>query len=170
MAMKLSTGNIAFPIEFDNGHKDIIYFNPSDPNLPTRLMDSESRISERINSLTTDDVALDSSGNAKFPTTIEEFKNLSDDEKDEITRSAEKASEIIKQTNEIICEEIDNAFNGDISSVVFQFCSPLAIVNGEYMVMQFINAITPEIQKEINKGNKSLESKMSKYVDKYKKR
>ena len=33
MAMKLSTGKVAFPIEFDNGAKETIYFNPNDPDL-----------------------------------------------------------------------------------------------------------------------------------------
>ena len=37
MAMKLSTGKVAFPIEFDNGAKETIYFNPNDPDLFVRF-------------------------------------------------------------------------------------------------------------------------------------
>ena len=44
MAMKLSTGKIAFPIEFDNGDKDCIYFNPNDPNLSIRLKDFQDKL------------------------------------------------------------------------------------------------------------------------------
>jgi hypothetical protein len=35
--MKLSTGKVAFPIEFDNGDKQTIYFNPNDPDLMIRM-------------------------------------------------------------------------------------------------------------------------------------
>ena len=48
MAMKLSTGKVAFPIEFDNGDKDCIYFNPNDPNLSIRLTDFQDKITERL--------------------------------------------------------------------------------------------------------------------------
>ena len=42
--MKLSTGKVAFPIEFDNGDKQNIYFNPSDPDLAIRMRDFEKRM------------------------------------------------------------------------------------------------------------------------------
>ena len=41
MAMKLSTGKVAFPIEFDNGAKETIYFNPNDPDLFVRFSNFE---------------------------------------------------------------------------------------------------------------------------------
>ena len=48
MAMKLSTGKVAFLIEFDNEDRDCIYFNPNDPDLATRLIDSKDKIQKRI--------------------------------------------------------------------------------------------------------------------------
>ena len=47
MAMKLSTGKVAFPIEFDNGDKDCIYFNPNDKDLREGFYNFQSRIEEQ---------------------------------------------------------------------------------------------------------------------------
>ena len=35
--MKLSTGKVAFPIEFDNGDKAVIYFNPNDRGIQEKI-------------------------------------------------------------------------------------------------------------------------------------
>ena len=48
MAMKLSTGKVAFPIEFDNGDKAVIYFNPNDPDLMIRIKNFNENVSKKI--------------------------------------------------------------------------------------------------------------------------
>lgn len=167
--MKLSVGKIAFPIEFDNGDKDCIYFNPNDPDLATRLMNAQENISKKINALKADDYNLKTDGSFDMPENIDGYNDLTDEQKDLITNRAEVMTKVLESTKKIIFEEIDSAFNGDISSVVFKHCSPLAVVNGEYFILQFLNAITPEIQKQINKTNKDVEKKMSKHIAKYQK-
>lgn len=167
--MKLSVGKIAFPIEFDNGDKDCIYFNPNDPDLATRLMSAQENISKKINALKADDYNLKTDGSFDMPENIDGYNDLTDEQKDLITNRAEVMTKVLESTKKIIFEEIDSAFNGDISSVVFKHCSPLAVVNGEYFILQFLNAITPEIQKQINKTNKDVEKKMSKHIAKYQK-
>ena len=42
--MKLNTGKQAFPIEFDNGDVQNIYFNPNDPDLAIRMKDFQRRV------------------------------------------------------------------------------------------------------------------------------
>lgn len=168
--MKLSVGKIAFPIEFDNGDKDCIYFNPNDPDLATRLMKAQENIGKKIDGLQADDFNLKKDGSFEMPEDIDGYNDLAEEQKEIITNRAETMSKLLESTKTIICEEIDSAFNGDISSVVFKHCSPLAVVNGEYFILQFLNAITPEIQKQINKTNKDVEKKMSKHIAKYQKR
>ncbi len=141
--MKLSTGKVAFPIEFDNGDKQNIYFNPNDPNLSVRLNDFQDRVSERIKAL--DDVRLDAKGTPEDAEIIEEFRRIQN----------------------VLCEELDIAFGGEVSAVVFKHCSPFAIVNGDYFLMQFIEAIKPEIEKHIKKAGSAIEEKMKKHLDKY---
>ena len=145
MAMKLSTGKVAFPIEFDNGDKDCIYFNPNDPNLPIRLADFQDKITARVKEL--DDMRLNAEGKPEDNSFIEDFRKFQN----------------------VLFEELDIAFGGEISAVVFKHCSPFAIVGGDYFIVQFVEAIKPEIEKNIKKANADVEKKMAKHLDKYKK-
>lgn len=143
--MKLSTGKVAFPIEFDNGDKQTIYFNPNDPDLMIRMKNLDEKVQEKIKGL--EDVELTEEGKPTQASKIETF---------------EKMQNILK-------DELDYAFGGSVSEMVFKHCSPFAIVGGEYFVVQFIEAITPEIEKHIRKANADVEKKMAKHIDKYKK-
>lgn len=141
--MKLSTGKLAFPIEFDNGDVQNIYFNPNDPDLAIRMKDFQSKVEARTKEL--EDIKLKNDGTPEDASAIERFREI----------------------RNIVCEELDTAFNGDISSVVFKHCSPFAVVNGDYFIMQFIEAIKPEIEKHIRKANADVEKKMQKHIAKY---
>lgn len=167
MALKLSTGREAFPIEFDNGDKDCIYFNPNDPDLAVRLMESRDKISERLEKLNYNELALKKGGDIEIPDNIDDISSLTEEQQEALTEMAEATSKMLEDTKKIICDELDTAFDSEISSVVFKHCSPFAVVNGEYFIVQFINAITPEVQKRINKSNKEVEKKISKHTGKY---
>ena len=143
--MKLSTGKVAFPIEFDNGDKDCIYFNPNDPNLPIRLADFQDKITARVKEL--DDMRLNAEVKPEDNSFIEDFRKFQN----------------------VLFEELDIAFGGEISAVVFKHCSPFATVGGDYFIVQFVEAIKPEIEKNIKKANADVEKKMAKHLDKYKK-
>jgi hypothetical protein len=143
--MKLNTGKVAFPIEFDNGDKQEIYFNPNDPDLMIRMKNFETEVTERIKEI--EDIELTVDGKPKQVEEIEIF---------------EKAQNILK-------EEMDKAFGGSISAVVFKHCSPFAIVDGDYFVVHFVEAITPEIEKHIKNANAEVQGKMARHIDKYKK-
>lgn len=145
MAMKLSTGKVAFPIEFDNGDKACVYFNPNDPNLSIRLTDFQDKITARVKEL--DDMRLNAEGTPEDSSVIEDFRKFQN----------------------VLFEELDIAFGGEVSAVVFKHCSPFAIVGGEYFIMQFVEAIKPEIEKHIKKANADVEKKMAKHLNKYKK-
>ena len=143
--MKLNTGKVAFPIEFDNGDKQVIFFNPNDPDLMLRLRQCEEHIKEKANAF--DDVELTEDGTPAQMSQIDSFEKLQN----------------------IIKEELDYAFGGAVSEVVFKHCSPFAIVDKEYFVVQFVEAIAPEIEKHIKKANADVERRMAKHIAKYKK-
>ena len=143
MAMKLNTGKVSFPIEFDNGEKEVIYFNPNDPDLFVRFTDFEKRVEEKLKDI--DDFDLSVDGTPKNEELIEKFKGI----------------------NKVICEELDVAFASNISNVIFKYCSPFAIVNGDYFLIQFVRAIRPEIEKHNKKANIELQKKMAKHTNKY---
>lgn len=142
--MKLSTGKVSFPIEFDNGDKECIYFNPSDPDLMIRIKNFEGRVNERTEGFSDMELSEDGNPTGDF---VEEFERI--------------------QT--IIKEEIDVVFDGNISEVVFKHCSPFAIVNGNYFMIAFLEAIKPEIEKHIKKSRAEAEKRMNKHIGKYKK-
>ena len=143
--MKLSTGKVAFPIEFDNGDKDCIYFNPNDPNLSIRLTDFKDKITERLKEF--DNIALSAEGTPEDNAIIDNFRKFQN----------------------VLFEELDIAFGGEISAIVFKHCSPFAIVGGDYFIIQFVEAIKPEIEKHIKKSKAEVEKKMAKHLNKYKK-
>ena len=143
MAMKLSTGKVAFPIEFDNGAKETIYFNPNDPDLFVRFSNFEKRVEEKLNGIGDFDLSVD--GTPKNEELLEKFENI----------------------NKVICEELDVAFASNVSDIIFKYCSPFAIVGGEYFLIQFVQAIRPEIEKHNKKANVELQKKMAKHTAKY---
>lgn len=146
--MKLRTGKIPFPIEFDNGDVQKIYFNPNDPDLAIRMKDFQDRVEARTKDL--EDLKLKQDGTPE----------------DEDVEAIERFREI----RNIVCEELDTAFNGEISAVVFKHCSPFAVVDGDYFIMQFIEGIKPEIEKHIKQSNAAVEQKMQKHIATYMKK
>ena len=138
--MKLSTGRIAFPIEFDTGDKEKIYFNPNDPLLMVRMQNFSENVEKRLKDLR--DVELGADG---MPV-----------EKDRVTE--------FRQMYDIFCEELDAAFDSEVSGVLFKHCSPFAIVGGEYFIEQFLHAIIPEIEKQAKKANDRMEKHLAKYA------
>ena len=145
MAMKLSTGKVAFPIEFDNGAKETIYINPNDPDLFVRFSNFEKRVEDKLKDI--DDFELSADGTPNNEELIGKFESI----------------------NKVICEELDIAFASNVSSIVFKYCSPFAIVGGEYFLIQFVQAIRPEIEKHNKKANTELQKKMAKHTAKYSK-
>lgn len=143
--MKLNTGKVAFPIEFDNGDKDCIYFNPNDPNLAVRFTEFQDKVNERLKKF--EDVDLTPDGEPEDFEFIEKFKKM----------------------QAVLFEELDKAFDSKVSEIVFKHCSPFAIVQGDYFIMHFIEAISPEIEKNIKKSNAEAEKRMAKHTAKYSK-
>lgn len=166
--MKLKTGNkVKFPLEFDNGDKDYIYFDPCDPDLPIRLITSKDRISEKIEAMKIDDFELGKDGEVAVPKDFSDFENMTDEQIEAILNKSKIQIKIMEDTKKIIYDELDYAFNSDVSATVFKHCSPFAIIDGEYYVGQFFRGIAPEIQKYTQKSNEELEKKMSKHIRKY---
>lgn len=167
--MKLSTGKVGFPLEFDNGDKDCIYFNPNDPDLATRLLATKDRISAKIESMKFDDFELSTSGEVAKIDSASDFMSLDDEQAKALMEKAEKSAQVLESLKNVVCEELNFAFGNDVSSVVFKHCSPFAIVEGNYFVVNFIEAITPEVTKQIQATNQTLSKNIDKHIRKYKK-
>lgn len=145
MAISLNTGKVKIEIVFDKDDKDYIYFNPNDPNLYIRMKKFQENLDEYLKSI--EDIELDEAGNPKSESVLQKYEDFQNK----------------------LYEELDNAIGSPVSSVVFKKCSPFAIVDGDYFIMQFAEGIIPEIQKHQEKATKEAEIKMAKHISKYKK-
>lgn len=167
--MKLSTGKIAFPIEFDNGDVENIFINPHDTGLQDRIKGFETSIRERLQKINlekykdafTDGVDI---GSLDFT----KLMDMSAEEIEKITKQTDAMAEIDKELEREFCEEIDNIFQSDVSSKAFKYVPPLAMVpdeNGEceLYILLVLKALAIEIQKYGNKMNEAT----NKYVAKY---
>ena len=145
MAINLSTGKVKIEIVFDGEEKEYIFFNPNDPDLYVRMAGFQENLENYLKTI--EDIDLDESGNPKDVSALEKYKSFSNK----------------------LYEELDKAFDSPISNIVFKRCSPFAIVEGEYFIMQFIEGIIAEIKKHQEKATKEAEIKMAKHLEKYKK-
>ena len=169
MAMKLSTGKVAFPLQFDNGDVENIFINPHDVGLQERIKGFEVSIHNRLQKINLEkhkDAFVDGVdiSNLDFTTLMD----MSAEELEKITRQTDAMTEIDKELEREFCAEIDNIFNSDVSSKAFKYVPPLAMVtdeNGEpeIYIMLVLKALAIEIQKYGNKMNNAT----NKYVAKY---
>ena len=141
--MKLNTGKVAIPIEFDTGDVENIYFNPSDPDFAVRLKKMMANLEKYAENI--QDIELDENGNPINDSFLEKFAEV----------------------QEKLMQEIDGAFKSEVSKVVFKHCSPFALINDEHFVTQFFSAITPVIQMHIEKATKESTERKNKHIGKY---
>lgn len=143
--ISLDTGLKTFDLKFTDRDDETVQisFNPTDKGLAVRFKDAQKNIEERLKKF--EHIELDEDGTPANTDFIDEFAEM---------------------TN-IVCEELDKAFNSKISDKVFKYCNPLAVVNGNYFFLTFFEAITPIIQEFGEKENKKASANMDKYLNKY---
>lgn len=134
--MKLNTGRVAFPIEFDNGDKEVIYFNPNDVSLAERIKQMHANL-------------------AKKAEEIDKNKKENATESDYL--------DMLAKLNQEIKEEFDKAFEFEISKVVFKYSSPLARIENKFYASYVMEEIDKEIQKQNEKQIKKYEKHIGKY-------
>lgn len=173
--MKLSTGKVAFPIEFDNGDVETIYFNPNDRDFIKRVFNFEKSIDERVKGINLEKYK------GKFENginiNVDDYSAIENMSAEDIAALRDKAEAIIDidaEYQKAIKDELNDIFKDDISAKVFKYCQPLDIVvipneNGnetsEMFIMLFLRAFEEELKKYQNKVSPA----MQKHLDKYKK-
>lgn len=167
--MKLSTGKIAFPLQFDNGDVENIFINPHDAGLQSRIRNFENSIKERLNKIKFDKYK-DAFADGVDVSTLDFSKlmEMTPDEIEKITKQTYAMEELDREIGKEFCEEIDSIFESDVSSKAFKYVPPLAMVpdeNGEceLYILLVLKALAIEIQKYGNKMNNAT----NKYVAKY---
>lgn len=175
--MKLSTGKVAFPIEFDNGDKAVIYFNPNDRAIQERINNFELTIEKKMKEIDFEKYKSKFENENGFDVDIndpEKLLEMSSEDLKAARNRLEVINDISNEYNEIFKKELDVVFDSPISDKVFKYCQPTDIVvvvdeNGnekrEMYIMHFIHWFMIEMKK-YGAENKSA---MDKHLEKYRK-
>ena len=82
-------------------------------------------------------------------------------------------SNIEKEYNNLVKEELDNVFGSKISSVAFRYCEPFDAViiedekgneKTEFYIIHFLNWLSVELRKYAEKNSAALNKHIEKYV------
>ena len=175
--MKLSTGKVAFPIEFDNGDRQNIYFNPNDRGIQERIKGFEDAIDKRVKEIDLEKYKSRLTGNAVSIDIedIDSLINMSPEDLQDLHNRVGAANEIEEEYNKAVREELDVVFGSKISDVVFKYCQPFDTVivedkdggeKRELYILHFLNWLMVELKKYGVENKSSVDKHLSKYIKK----
>lgn len=171
--MKLSTGKVAFPIEFDNGDKTVIYFNPNDNGIQERIQGFEASVEKRAKEIDFEKYRdrLDKNITTDIGD-IDSLLEMSTEEMNALQDKVGAARSIEQEYNEIVREELDVVFGSKISDTVFKYCQPFDIViaedskgneTREMYITHFMRWLAFELKKYGEKNKDAMDKHLSKY-------
>jgi hypothetical protein len=172
--MKLSTGKVPFPIEFDNGDKAVIYFNPNDRGIQERIQGFEASIEKRINEINLEKYKSRFEGNIPEIDldNPEKLLEMSADELKALQSRLDAVNEIEAEYNKAVKDELDVVFDSKISDAAFRYCQPFDTVivadeNGnekrEMYIMHFIHWLMVELKKHGAENKSAMDKHLAKY-------
>jgi hypothetical protein len=169
--MELSTGKITLPIKFDNGDVEYIAINPHSKGLQDRIKSFENSIHKRLETIKMEKYKEVFSGDIDISKlNVAQIMDLDEENLAQITKQADALTEIDKELQKIVCDEIDNVFESSVSEKAFKYVPPLAIVpldndgkDFDFYVLLFLKALSVELQKYNDKMNKATEKHIGKY-------
>ena len=174
--MKLSTGKVAFHLEFDNGDVGTIYFNPNDRELQNRIADFEKNLQEKSKQIDIEKYKAEFEDGVDIELNFEDFESLMSLPPEQIKSLQNKAqaiNNIEKEYNNLVKDELDNVFGSKISNVAFKYCEPFDTVviedeNGnektEIYIIHFLNWLSVELRKYAEKNSAAMNKHIEKYV------
>lgn len=157
-------------IQKNENPANVIDFNPDQNKKEYRLGNSD-----RVLCVDTADLNFPDRLNTALQNIDGHIKNLSekygihdiDDVGKLSTGSVESDIALLRETDKYIKEQLNSAFDYDISSVAFGKASCITVTpTGEYFFENFLNAIYPVVEKEYKTRIKRLTKRMDKYTAK----
>jgi hypothetical protein len=172
--MKLSTGKVGFPVEFDNGDKMVIYFNPNDRGIQERIQAFEKSVEARIKAIDLEKYKTKFE-NDSFEIDLDNPEKLFEMSPDELEALQEKMmiiNEIEAKYNKAVKDEIDVVFGSKVSDVAFRYCQPFDTVivadengneNREMYIMHFLHWFMVELKKYSTENKSAMDKHLAKY-------
>lgn len=175
MSNMIYTGRTAITMEFDTGDKETFYLNSNDPHMFERFRQFGNRVNEKITNF-----ALEKSSRAfeqDFETKVENLdystlKNMTQRDIDILLERIDVLQSIENAYNNAIKEELDRAFDTEVSKVAFKHCEPLATIvvqsaDGEtkqmFYIEHWLDWFGNELQIIANKNKAAMNKHLSKH-------
>ena len=174
--MKLSTGKVAFHLEFDNGDVGTIYFNPNDRDLQNRITQFESNVKEKAKQIDIEKYRSQFEDGVDLEINIDDFESLmslSPEQVKSLQNKAQAINSIEKEYNDLVKIELDKVFDSKISSVAFRYCEPFDAViiedekgneKTEVYIVHFLHWLSIELRKYADKNSAAMNKHIEKYV------
>ena len=174
--MKLSTGKVAFPIEFDNGDKAVIYFNPNDRKIQERIVGFEESIEKRIKEIDVEKYKGAFGDGKSFEIDVEHPEKLLELSANDLKSLQDKMSVVSSledEYNKAVKDELDVVFASKISDTVFRYCEPFDTVivededgneTREMYVLHFIRWLMVELKKYGIENKSAMDKHLAKYA------
>ena len=172
--MKLSTGKTAIKVPFDNGDVGVVYINTTDRTIQERINAFEGRVEEKIKSINLEKYQLDGEIKADI-TDIDALFEMSADDLEKLNKQMNVLTEIDKEYNNVVKEELDEVFKSPVSDVFFKYCQPFDVVviedddgneKREMYIMHLLKWLGYELQKNAEKNNSAMNKHIGKHVKK----
>ena len=125
--MKLSTGKTAIKVPFDNGDVGVVYINTTDRTIQERINAFEGRVEEKIKSINLEKYQLDGEIKADI-SDIDALFDMSADDLEKLNKQMSVLTEIDKEYNNVVKEELDEVFKSPVSDVFFKFSKLLFLL------------------------------------------
>lgn len=151
-------------------HVESIFINMEDQSLSEKLASMEDEVKQKISEIKIDDVEIKSGLDLNKLKTFDDYASLNEEQVEELTAVASATKKATDAAGEVYIEELCKAFDTDVRPA-FKYCKPFDVVNGNYYIFAFLEAIGDEIlehhQKEAKKVEKTLQGKgyMQKYMN-----
>lgn len=174
--MKLSTGKVAFKIEFDNGDTGVIYLNPNDKELRERIIGFEKNVEMKAKQIDIEKYKNKFENKFDIEINLDDLDSimaLSPDQVKDLYDRVDIINNVEKEYNDIIKDELDNVFGSNISSTAFRYCEPFDMViiedeNGneksELYIIHFLHWLSAELKKYADKNSQAMNKHIKKYV------
>jgi hypothetical protein len=174
--MKLSTGKVAFRLEFDNGDVGTIYFNPNDRGLQDRIAEFEKNIQEKAKQIDIEKYKTDFENDLDVDVNLEDFESLMSLSPDQIKMLRNRANainNIEREYNNLVKNELDNVFEGKVSDTAFKYCEPFDVViiedekgneKTEVYIIHFLHWLSIELRKHAENNNAAMNKHIGKYT------
>lgn len=171
--MKLTTGKISVPIEFDNGERSEFFFNPNDKNLQAKIDAFSENVEKKMHEIDMEKYRLRYNNDVAIDLTdIDAVIDLGENDFNNMKKNIDVISDMTEEYSKIVKEELNAVFENNISEIVFKYCQPFDTISyidekgkerQDLYVLYFLRTFAIELRDYYDRNNKAVEKHLSKY-------